>query len=120
MLRVFKGLRLRQRGCSSALAMSVFVAALGCAREGEEGIAPPLDQLYNPVGISAHPNGRYLLVSSAVFDRSYNASSVVVVDTYEERVITEAGVKIDLFSGELEIAKSVRRSKQFKGSVALV
>ena len=59
----------------------VCVSVSGCGSD-EQGINPPQDQLYYPLGMAPHPDGRYLYVSNAVFDRKYNASTLMVFDTY--------------------------------------
>lgn len=76
----------------------------GCGAT-EEGEPPPLDELYNPIGLAPHPDGRYLFVTSSVFNRAYNASSVTVIDTFERRILPDRGVEVGLFAGELGIRR---------------
>lgn len=85
------------RACSLALAACV-LAACGVP---EDGISPPRDALYFPIAAAPHPDGRYLFVSNAVFDRLYNAGTLVVYDTFARRIVPESTVEIGLFGGEL-------------------
>lgn len=71
----------------------------------EVGTPPPLDDLYNPLGLAAHPNGRYLFVSNAVFDRKYNQSFISIIDTFEQKIMDKLSTEIDLFSGEIKLSK---------------
>jgi YVTN family beta-propeller protein len=80
------------------------LGVLGCAAD-EIGVAPPTDALYYPLGIAAHPDGRYVYVSNAVFDRRYNAGTLAVYDTFERRIVPEATVQIGLFAGEVRVAR---------------
>ena len=56
---------------TALLALSVGLSTSACGVE-ETGIPPPIDALYYPVGLAAHPDGRYLYVANAGFDRRYN------------------------------------------------
>jgi YVTN family beta-propeller protein len=71
----------------------------------ETGIPPPHDTFYFPVGLAPHPDGRYLYVSNAGFDRRYNAGTVQVFDTFTRRVLSAATVETGLFAGELVVAR---------------
>ena len=74
----------------------------------EKGISPMPDSMHFPLSLSSHPNGRYLYVSSAVFDRRYHSGTLSVVDTHAGnygRILPNATVEIGLFSGELQLAK---------------
>lgn len=88
---------LTTRVCTLALAVSVLA---GCGVP-EDGIDPPDDALYFPIAAAPHPDGRYLFVSNAVFDRQYNAGTLVVYDTFARRIVPESTVRIGLFGGEL-------------------
>jgi DNA-binding beta-propeller fold protein YncE len=79
-------------------------AGAGCGVD-ETVIAPPNDALYFPVGLAAHPDGRFLYVANAGFDRRFNAGTVTVVDTWTRRVLPEATVRTALFAGELAVAR---------------
>ena len=87
------------------LAVMTILLTVSCGVE-EEGIPPPLDTLYYPLGLAAHPEGRFLLVSNAVFDRKYNRSYLSVVDTFEGRLIPESSVELDLFAGEVKLSRT--------------
>jgi YVTN family beta-propeller protein len=101
-----------------ALGVVACVAAMaaGCNID-ESGVPPPLDELYYPVDIAAHPDGRYLFVANAVFDRRYNAGTILTYDTWTRRVLTEpedtrlAGrfgpyaQQIGLFAGNLALGR---------------
>lgn len=87
-------------GLGAALAVS----AVGCSGD-EAGVDPPLDTLYYPLSLAAHPDGRYLYVANAVFDRTYNAGTLTVFDTWARRVLPEATVRIGLFAGEMAVGR---------------
>jgi YVTN family beta-propeller protein len=84
------------------LAVFFLILAGACGVE-ESGAPPPQDALYNPLGLTAHPNGRYLLASNAVFDRKYNQSFISVIDTFEKKIIKGLNTEIDLFAGEIKL-----------------
>ncbi len=63
----------------------------------EDSFAP----LYYPIGIAPHPDGRYLFVANAGFDRRYNAGTLSVYDTSRRRFAAELAVPIGLFAGDL-------------------
>lgn len=96
-----------QRANSLCLAISLLLTggSAGCGAQEGEGTRPPDNQMYNPIGIAAHPDGRYLFVSNGVFDRLYNASTVIMIDTFAQKIIDEVSLEIDLFSGELGLAR---------------
>ena len=77
----------------------------GCGIE-PLGDPPPRDRFYYPMSLQAHPEGRYLYVTNATFDRQYRGGTVTVVDSWERRVIPEATVEIGLFSGELSLSRA--------------
>jgi len=97
----FKGAR------PKLLTLSAGIALLWTSSCGVEelGYPPPSDALYYPLGLAAHPDGRYLYVSSASFDRLYNASSLIAIDTFSAELLPETAVELGLFSGELAIAR---------------
>lgn len=86
----------------AAFSIFVFFSITACGVE-ESGISPPKNAFYNPLGLSAHPNGRFLFVSNAVFDRNYNRSYISVVDTFENKIIEDLTTEVDLFAGELKL-----------------
>lgn len=88
-----------------ALCVAVGVWAVAGCGVDETGISPPDDALYFPVGLAAHPDGRYLYVANAGFDRRYNAGTVTVVDTWTRRVLPQATVRTALFAGELAVTR---------------
>ncbi|MCK6571385.1 hypothetical protein L6V77_09840 [Myxococcota bacterium] len=87
------------------LATAALGALLGGCGVPETGIPPPHDTFYFPVGLAPHPDGRYLYVSNAGFDRRYNAGTIQVFDTFTRRVLPEATVETGLFAGELVVAR---------------
>lgn len=89
---------------TALLALSVGLSTSACGVE-ETGIPPPIDALYYPVGLAAHPDGRYLYVANAGFDRRYNAGTVTVMDTWTRRLLPESTVSTGLFAGELAVAR---------------
>lgn len=73
---------------------------VGCAVP-ETGISPPSDALYFPSGIAAHPAGRYLYITNAVFDRRFNQGTVVVYDTHTRSIVEDQTHEVGLFAGEV-------------------
>ena len=71
--------------------ISVLISSCGV---DEVGFPPPLDRTYYPLGLATHPDGRYLYVSNAMYDRQYNASTVVVLDTYTQKFLENSTVKL--------------------------
>ncbi len=94
--------RLFQRCLISGVAVAM---SLGCGVD-EEGAPPPSDKLYFPLGLAAHPDGQYLLVSNSVFDRKYNQSFISVVDTFKGEILSDLTTEVDLFSGEIKLTKT--------------
>lgn len=89
------------RTLTSALALS---ALLACGVD-ETGVDPPADTLWFPLGVAAHPDGRFLYLNNSVFDRRFNAGTVMVFDTVEQRLLSQATTRIGLFAGELVIGR---------------
>lgn len=91
------------------LLAAVALAACGVAETGRD----PVDEngsktdLYYPLGIAAHPDGRYLFVANAVFNRYYNAGTLTVYDTFERRFLPEVATDIGLFAGDLVAARGL-------------
>ncbi|MCA9546902.1 MAG: hypothetical protein KC613_20995 [Myxococcales bacterium] len=79
----------------------VLLFLVGCA--DETGVIPPKDVLYYPLGLAAHPDGRYLYVTNAVFDRRYNTGTLTVYDTEARQVVAPATVPLGLFAGEIRL-----------------
>ncbi|MEZ4434019.1 MAG: hypothetical protein R3F65_16560 [bacterium] len=80
------------------------LALAGCGVD-EIGVDPPRDAWHYPLGLAAHPDGRYLFVASAGFDRAYNAGTVTVYDTVERRIVPESTIRIGLFAGDVAAAR---------------
>ncbi len=82
--------------------------ALSCSDE-EIGQAPPADAFFSPTGIAAHPDGQYLYVANAGFDRRYRSGSLQVIDAFAGdigQVVPESTVEIGLYAGELALMKA--------------
>lgn len=77
----------------------------GCGVD-ETGIDPPTDALWYPLGVAAHPDGRYLYINNSVFDRRYNAGTLMVYDTVEGRILPAATARIGLFAGDLTVGRA--------------
>lgn len=84
------------------IGLTAFAYSAGC-EPSPDGIEPPHDELYNPLSLAAHPGGRYLFVTNAVFNRQYNASTVSVIDTFERRILSDRVVEVGLFAGEITL-----------------
>lgn len=95
----------RARATTLTLLTGLTISSLASCGVDEVGYPPPTDELYYPLGIAAHPEGRYLYVSSASYDRLYNASSLIAIDTHTQRLLPQTAVELGLFSGELSIAQ---------------
>lgn len=93
------------RRASRYAALAALAITLGGCGVDEIGVAPPLDALHYPIGLAAHPDGRYLFIASAGFDRAYNAGTVTVYDTIQRRIVPESTVRIGLFAGDLAAAR---------------
>ncbi len=74
--------------------------ALACAVP-ETGVPPPTGELYFPVGVVAHPEGRYLYITNGVFDRKFNQGTLVAYDTHTRRVVEDSTLSLGLFAGEV-------------------
>ena len=87
----------------------------------ETGDPPPRDEMYFPVGLAAHPDGRYLYIANAGFDRRYSAGTLEVYDTWTRRVLSEATLTTGLFAGELVVSRfaqpSVRVTSPLRATV---
>ena len=67
----------------------------------EEGIPAPNTALSFPVGLAAHPDGRFLYIANSVFDRRYKNGTVVVYDAEQGALLPNATFSTGLFAGEL-------------------
>ncbi len=84
----------------AALLISM-AAACGVDVVGDD---PPLDAIYDPVGIALHPSGQYLYVVNSNFDldfREDRGGTVVAIDTDTLEVIPSATVQIGTFGGDI-------------------
>ena len=99
-----------------AIAAAVVMGGCGVA---ETGTPPPNDALYYPVGIVAHPDGRYLYISNAVFDRKFNAGTITVYDTFARRLLPHATRRTGLFAGELAIGRFAADGKRENSDLML-
>lgn len=97
--------RTRWRGLRLMASLLAGLTLAACGVD-ETGINPPADTLWFPLGVAAHPDGRYLYLNNSVFDRRFNAGSVMVYDTEERRILPAATVEIGLFAGELLLART--------------
>ena len=87
---------------SSLLLIVTLLAGCGVA---EEGVPTPDDALTFPVSLAAHPDGRYLYIANAVFDRRYRNGTVLVYDTQAGALLPGATVATGLFAGELVVGR---------------
>ena len=90
-----------------ALATSGVVASLaaGCGVDvvGED---PPLNVLFDPVGIAVHPTGQYLYVVNSNFELNYRedrGGTVSVIDTDALELIPAATLQIGTFGGDIAL-----------------
>lgn len=61
-----------------ALAATASLALSGCPTN--DGVDPPVDQLFYPIALAADPDGHALYVVSSDFDLRYNGGTVVSLD----------------------------------------
>ncbi len=59
--------------------VGVLSSVAGCG-VGQDGIAPPLDEILLPAGLAVDPNGDWLYVVNANGDLRYNAGTLTAVD----------------------------------------
>ena len=73
----------------------------GCFPPGE-GLEPPLEELYFPVGLAKSPEATRLYVANSNFDLQYNGGAVQVYDLERLRQVTPRGCSqdADCASGE--------------------
>ncbi len=86
------------------LAVICAVSALLCACSEFKGFRAPNDELYFPVGVALHPNGRFAYVANSNFDAQFRpdiGGTVSVVDLTTMQVIPEATLEIGSFAGDL-------------------
>ncbi len=94
------------------LALLTLTVASGCGvdetgeppiKYNDDGTARTSDfrPLYFPIGIATHPDGRYLFIANAGFDRRYNAGTISVYDTLTGTFSPDLAVTIGLFAGDL-------------------
>ncbi len=74
----------------------LFIAALlgGCFDPGE-GVAPPAERVYFPVGLALDTESRFLYVANSDFDLQYNAGTLQSFDLEELRARVPRGCVAD-------------------------
>ena len=82
------------------LLLVTLTAWTGC-ESNPEGASPSVEQLDNPISIAAHPDGRYLYISNAGFERKFTRGSVNVYDTEQHRFLSNVVADVGLFSGQV-------------------
>lgn len=93
------------RVCLLMATVASAMAWSGCGAE-VVGDDPPLDRIFDPVGIALHPSGRYLYVVNSNFDLDYRedrGGTVTVVDTDTLGVIPGSTVQIGTFGGDIAL-----------------
>ena len=100
-------------------------STLSCVTE-YNGIAPDPTKIHYPIGISVHPNGRFLYVANSNFDLAYTGGTIMVFDTNEDseiigdvngvkqtyktlRMLEGATVEIGAFAGQLLLDREGKR-----------
>lgn len=96
-----------KRGLLLLLVTGLMVSAL-CAGCGVDvvGDEPPLQTLYNPVGMTLHPTGKYLYVVNSNFNLDYRedrGGTVVVIDTDTLEIVPGGTVQIGTFGGDIKL-----------------
>ena len=66
---------------------------------------PDLGRLSFPISVATHPEGRYLYIASAGFDRKASLGTISVFDSETHRFLPNAAVTTELFAGELKIVE---------------
>ena len=74
----------------------LFIAALlgGCFDPGD-GVAPPTDRVYFPVGLALDSDARFLYVANSDFDLQFNAGTLQSLDLEELRARVPRGCAAD-------------------------
>ena len=85
-----------------ALGIIIAVTMMSCGDENP-GLEPPLDRLDFPVSAVAHPDGRYVYIANASFERRFREGTLAVYDAWEHRFLDGAAIPIGLFSGEIKL-----------------
>ena len=84
-------------------ALCALAAACGVEVEGPD---PPMDTIYEPVGMALHPSGDYLYVVNSNFNLSYRedrGGTVVVIDTDTLDVLDSGTIQIGTFGGDIKL-----------------
>ncbi|MEO1267235.1 MAG: hypothetical protein AAFX99_03990 [Myxococcota bacterium] len=71
-----------------------------------QGPEPPLDAIYDPVGLALHPSGDYLYVVNSNFNLDYRedrGGTVVVIDTDTLDIDPRGTVQIGTFGGDIKL-----------------
>lgn len=99
------GFWLSRRAPSALVALCALVALAACGVD-VEGDDPPLDQLFDPVGIALDPSGESLYVVNSNFSVLYRqdrGGTVTRVDTETLEVDAAATAQIGTFGGQIVI-----------------
>ncbi len=101
------------RSCALVLLVGTLALLTSACGVDVIGDDPPLDRMFDPVGLALHPDGQRLYVVNSNFDLSYRADrggTVTVLDTEQMRVIPEGTVQIGSFGGEIVLTPDGERA----------
>lgn len=88
----------------SFLALSA-LALVGCYDQGE-GVEPPLDRIYFPVGLAMSPGAKRLYVVNSDFDLQYNGGAVQALDLDRVRQLLPKPCSVDAECGSDRVCDS--------------
>ena len=94
-----------------ALVALVAIGATSCVESIEP--LPPRDKLHFPIGVTVHPNGRYLYVVNSNFDARYSpdrGGTVAVVDTETLRLLPAGSPYMPSFGGDIRLNEAGTRA----------
>ena len=85
--------------------MIIAMALSGCDQDFEDPL-PPRGELYYPIGMEMHPDGRFLYVVNSNFTREYRPSqggTVSVIDTDEGEILGQSSPYIPSFGSQIAL-----------------
>ncbi len=88
------------------------VAGSGCADQ-YKGVAAEPDQIHYPVGLTLHPDGRYLYVVNSNFDMKYreeDGGTVSVIDTETLEILPDVSPFVPSFGGYIKLNQGGTRA----------
>ncbi len=88
------------------------LTSLGCADQ-YKGVSAEPDQINYPIGLTLHPNGRYLYAVNSNFDMKYreeDGGTVAVIDTETLEILPDVSPFIPSFGGYIKLNQAGTRA----------